>query len=288
MIDSTYLPKGIYALARAHLVNTMSGHLGAAVVAGHFVAEQHPDLDDKVHEGMEAELDRIIRGESVFSPQASAAIGVAKMFEPFAQGAPDVGLIDGIAEALSRNIDQTRESGHNVIFAAIAIRALRDHPDLAMPAVIEGIRKLMAGFDDASPGSGYYGRQKGRIDGSQICLPEDHTLPPYPDLQTMASEVLDELIQHASARRVGFGGLTHVINHAAALAELANSGYRQLALRGLAAHRQHLRLWRTLPDVSDELGAATPTECDPRTPEFWEAGRIRREPARLTHRIKTL
>jgi hypothetical protein len=48
MIDFDYLPKGLQAMARAHRVSTMSGHLGAAVVAGYFIGEQHPDLDDKV------------------------------------------------------------------------------------------------------------------------------------------------------------------------------------------------------------------------------------------------
>ncbi len=38
--------------------------------------------------------------------------------------------IEEIADALVGNINQTRESGHNVIFALIEIRALTEHPDL--------------------------------------------------------------------------------------------------------------------------------------------------------------
>jgi hypothetical protein len=288
VIDSGYLQKGLCALARAHRVSLMSGHLGAAIVAGCFIAEQHPDLDARVYEGIQGELDRIIRGESVFSPDRSAAMSTARMFAPFPNEQQPGASIDGIADALADNIDQTRESGHNVIFAAIAIRALKAHPELATPSVTGGIRKLIAGFDDTSPGSGYYGRQKGRVDGRLIRPPEDDTFPPYPDLHAMANTVLDELIQRASQPRVGFGGLWHVINHAAALAELVRQGYRELAHKGLAAHRQHLRLFRSLPDVTAEFGAETPTVHDPRTPEFWELNTIRRERAHLTHRIKTL
>lgn len=288
MVDFEYLAKGLYAMSRAHRVNTMAGHLGAAVVAGYFIGEQHPDLDAKVHAGIEAELNRIIRGESVFSPKKDAPITVAEMFEPFAKEQPKENLIDGIAEALAHNIDQTRESGHNVIFAAIAIRALKDHPDFATPSVTDGIRKLIAGFNDSNPGSGYYGKQRGRIDGRKVPLPKDDAFPPHANLQAMAAVVLDELIQHAVERRDGFGGLWHVINHAAALAELAQYGYRELATNGLAAHHQHLRLWKTLPNVADELGAETPTEHDPRTPAFWKSDSIRRDRARLDHRIKTL
>ncbi len=288
MVNFDYLAKGLCAMSRAHHVNTMAGHLGAAVVAGYFIAEQHPDLDARVYQGIEAELDRIIRGESVFSPSKNAAISVAEMFEPFAKEQPKENLIDGIADALADNIDQTRQSGHNAIFASIAIRALKDHPELATPSVIEGIRKLTVGFNGATPGSGYYGKQKGRIDGRKVPLPKDDAFPPYADLQAMASAVLDELIQHALERRQGFGGLVHLINHAAALAELARYGYRELATRGLAAHHQHMLLWKTLPNVTDELGPLTPTEHDPRTAAFWQSGNIRRDSARLDHRIKTL
>ena len=73
MVAFDYLEKGLCALARAHRVNTMAGHLGAAVVAGYFVSEQHPDLDEKVCAGIEGELDRILRGESVFSPRKGAS-----------------------------------------------------------------------------------------------------------------------------------------------------------------------------------------------------------------------
>ncbi len=288
MVDFDYLPKGLYAMARAHRVSTMSGHLGAAVVAGYFIGEQHPDLDEKVYEGIEAELDRIIRGESVFSPKKDAALNAPAMFEPFPREQPKEDLIDGIADALSHNINRARESGHNVIFAAIAIRALKDHPDLATPSIIDGIRKLIAGFDNASPGSGYYGKEKGRIDGRKITLPNDDGISPFPDLRTMADTVVDDLIQHAAERREGFGGPWHIINHAAALAELAHHGYRELAIKGLPAFREHYRLFHTVPDISAEKGAETPTEDDPLTPTFWSPEKIRRERAHLTHRIKTL
>lgn len=289
-VDSDYLGKGLSALARAHRHNSMAGHLGAAVVAGYFIAEQHPDLDEEVYRGIEGELDRIIAGQSVFSPGRNASISVAEMFEPFPEERPNENLIDGIAEALAGNIGQTRQSGHNVIFAAISIRALNRHPELATPSLTEGIRKLIANFDGKTPGNGYYGKQKGRVDGRQVPLPEDETFPPHADLGAMADAVLDNLIQHASERRVGFGGLTHVINHAAALAELAQHGYRDLAVKGLPAHHQHMRLWRTLPNVTDEYGQHSPTkqEHDPRTSAFWQSGELGREGARLTHRVKTL
>ena len=288
MVDFDYLAKGLNALARAHHVNTMAGHLGAAIVAGYCITENYPDLDEKVCAGIEAELDRIIRGQSVFGPKESASISVDEMFTSFPKQPPQENLVDGIADALARNINQTRQSGHNVIFASIAIRALKRHPEFSTPAITDGIRKLIAGFNGVTPGVAYYGKEKGRIDGRKVALPEDDTFPPYTDLQTMATTVLDTLIQYAPERRQGFGGLWHVINHAAALSELAQNGYWELAIIGLRAHHQHLQLWQTLPNVADELGAETPTKDDPRLPVYWQSDDLRRDRARLTHRIKTL
>ena len=54
MIEFEYLSKGLNALARAHRMSSMSGHLGAAVVAGYFVGEQHPDLDPEVSKGIKS------------------------------------------------------------------------------------------------------------------------------------------------------------------------------------------------------------------------------------------
>ena len=155
-----YFEKGLSGLSRAHLVNPMTGHLGAALVAGYLFSQDHHELDGRVHAGIEKELDRILKGESV--------------------------------------------------------------------------------------------------------------------------------VETAPERRQGFGGLWHIINHAAALIDLSEYGYPNLAQRGLEAHHRHVRLWRSLPNVVDELGAEDPAEHDPCTVVYWESGTLRRDRARLTHRIKTL
>ena len=55
----------------------------------------------------------------------------------------------------------------------------------------------------------------------------------------------------------------------------------------LPAHRQHIRLWRSLPNMEGELGAVLKAEHDPRDPVYWKQ-MLKRDEARLTHRIKTL
>ncbi|MFH1922857.1 MAG: hypothetical protein ABIP48_23585 [Planctomycetota bacterium] len=65
--------------------------------------------------------------------------------------------------------------------------------------------------------------------------------------------------------------------------------YLYKGLCGLAhAHHYHVCLWRSLPDVEEELGAVERAGHDPRTAEYWTTGTLKRDSARLTHRIKTL
>jgi hypothetical protein len=289
MIDFDYLYKGLCGLARAHRANTMAGHLGAAVVAGYFFGEDHPDLDARVVVAIEKQLDLILGGsEALWFDAKKAGITIPQMFQPFPKEPPQPKGIASIAHALSANITQTRQSGHNVIFASIAIRALHDHPDYATPSITNGIRKLIEGFNGAVPGRGYYGKERGWITGDKVTLPRDDRFSPYKNEQAMAEAVIDELIRSASVRTRGFGGLFHLINHATGLTELSRLGYKDLAQKGLPAHHQHLRLFRSLPDIEAELGPLKKAKYDPRTPEYWSSDGASQWSAQLTHRIKTL
>jgi hypothetical protein len=289
MVDFEYLYPGLCGLARAHRAGTMAGHLGAALVAGYAFGEDQGDLDAAVYRGVEGELDRILRGEEAiwFNPE-KAGIRVPDLFLPLPEEPARKESIATLAETLAANIARMRQSGHNVIFASLAIRALQDHPVYATPSLVGGIRKLIAGFHGAHPGRGYYGKDRGWLTGDRVSLREAATLRPYASVEEMAAVTVDELIATAAVHRQGFGGLWHLINHAAALAELARYGHRDLAGKGFAAHRQHVLLWRSLPDVSAELGPMKKAVRDPLTAAYWTEGGLKRDQARLTHRIKTL
>ena len=149
------------------------------------------------------------------------------------------------------------------------------------------MRKLIAGFDNAHPGRGYYGKQQGWKTGNQVKLLPDKEFPQYSSVSQMVNETVDELIATAAIKKQGFGGLWHIINHGGAIAELDRLGYKKIATLALPAQHHHIRLWRTLPDVESELGPMVKSELDPRDPIYWR-GMLKRYQARLTHRIKTL
>lgn len=290
MVSYHYLYQGLCGMARAPRAgSTMAGHLGATVAAGYFYGEEHPELEPAVSRAVERELDRIMRGdEAIWYDAQKAGITIPEMFESFPEGPPAEDPGETIAKALANNIGKTRQSGHNVIFASIAIRALHDHPECASVPVVEGIRKLIAGFDNQHPGRGYFGEKAGWKSGNQVPLEDDDGVPPYDSLQDMAEVIVAELTSSAGVRRQGFGGLFHLINHAAALIELARYGHADLAQEGIPSHRHHLRLWKSLPDVENELGALVKADKPATDPAYWARKESVQWSGWLTHRVKTL
>lgn len=111
-LDDSYLERGLNALARAHNMSSMAGHLGASLIAGYFIGKQRPKLDPEVFNGIKDDLRRVMGGKSVFGKKMSkqSKLTDAQLFEAFPQQKPDGSLIDGIAESLEKGIDQPRQS----------------------------------------------------------------------------------------------------------------------------------------------------------------------------------
>lgn len=289
MIDFKYLTTGLTGLGRAHVAGTMAGHLGAAVTAGYFIGEDQPELDPSVNKGIESELERIIAGEeAIWFDAKKVGVTPHELFKPFAKGeAVEESEIDRIAASLDRNIGRLRQSGHNVIFASIAIRALKDHPDLATQEVVDGIVKLIDKFQNTGGGRTYFGKETGWKQALEVTLPEEMKEPPYKTLNEMAEATFRELIKSKDIHKQGVGGMWHVINHAAGLIELHQFGYQRIAAKGLATHHHHLQIYRFLPDLTAELGELKKAEFSPTDPKYWNES-LQRDQARLTHRVKTL
>lgn len=288
MIDFGYLLDGVRGLANCHPAGTMAGHLGAAVATGYFISEDRPDLPDEVYRGIEGELDRIKAGqEAIWFNAKKFGLTPSDLFREMPGENTKPASPDLIADALSSHAGKLRQSGHDVIFASIAIRALRDHDDLATEEVIDGVVKLTRNFANQSQGRGFYGKAVGWKSGEDVELTDETAFPAYASLEQMADVTLTELVATAAIHKQGFGGLWHVINHAAGIVELDRYGYSELAAKCLPAHHRHMRLWRTLPDVAEELGPAVKAPHPIEEPAYWQ-GMLKRDAARLTHRIKTI
>ncbi len=302
-----YVLRGLCGLANAvPRAGSMAGHLGAATVTGALMAaglecEFHPS----VHSLLYAQLDKIVDGEETWFNEQAAGVTVPELFTPTEENEPTLPVscaTDAIAKALGRNIDSLRQSGHNVIFASIAIRALVLHPSYCKPSVVSGITKLVSSFDGAVAGQGLYSTRQnarsseglgpGRLFGHDAPLAPAAETPPggtaCVSIDSLVEVTLEELARSAPEHRQGFGGLHHLINHAAGLVVLAELGFPKLAAAGLPAHWEHLRLYRALPNLETDLGPLRCLDVDPRSPQYWESFGSEQWGAALTHSIKTL
>jgi len=281
---SDFLELGLWGLMHAPRANLMAGHLGAAWLAGELLKRERSDLAAGVADGIDGELRRIMAGEETWFDPKAVGFGVPDLFvapEP----APIVSPESPIIAALTGTLDAFHESGHNVIFATLALRALRHCPAAATESVVAGIAELTRRFAGTRGGRGYYGQEQGWRIGNDDPSPPVAAWPSYGTLPDMARAVLLEVLAGARINRRGYGGVVHVVNHAAALLDLARLGYPELALRALPAQREHFVRWRLLPDVATEFGVPALAPSDPREAAFWKL-ELRRDTARLTHRIK--
>lgn len=290
MLEDRYLYAGLCALARAHRAGAMSGHLGAAAVAAWLFTHDFEGLPEETCRALAREVDRLEQGEeTVWFDPVKTGLTVADFFEPFEpsprlDNAPAV-----LVNELWRSVDRLRQSGHNVIFGALALRALRQRGEMAEAAIVQGLDRLLALFKDAGPGRGYYGRARGWLAGSVAPRAPEAEVPPYESPLEAARVALKLVAEHAHEHRRGFGGLFHIINHACALIDLEMLGYRDLARAGVAAHRDHVRLWLALPVLDAELGKLQRADADPLSPDYWRKYRSSVQwSGWLTHRLKTV
>lgn len=292
MIDFHYVGKGLRGLSQAYRANGMAGHLGSAVLAGYLFSEDHPEAEGGVFLGVERDLERIMAGEETvwFDPEKSG-VTIPEMFSSLDEKDQLIEIqkdpAGRVAAALEKSVGPLRQSGHNVIFASIAIRTLQSHPGLGDAETLGGIERLLATFDKASEGRGYFGKESGWKQGGKVDLAEVEPVS-CPTVATAADIAIGELIADGAKHTMGFGGLIHLLDHAAALVELDRSGYGGIASRALPGLERHVGLLRSLPVLDDELGPLRAAEIDPLKTEYWSKRDSVQYSAWLTHRIKVL
>ncbi len=289
MLPADYLYRGLCALARAPEAGTMAGHLGAASIAGYYLVREWLNQKPLV-EAIRRELDRLEAGEETiwFNPRR-VGFGVRELYAPFPSSPPVGNATARLTRALWTSVDALRQSGHNVIFGSLALRALGDYPEFAREPIVAGIERLLEMFADAAPGRGYYGRERGWNRPPGVPVAPEEVIPPYGSPRAAARATLGILITHAGQRRRGYGGLFHLLTHARALLDLEDIGARELARAELPNHRFHVRLWLGLPRVDDELGRLERATESPDTPVYWERHtRSVQWSGWLTHRLKVL
>jgi hypothetical protein len=209
-----YLGRGLVALSDAHKRGWLQGHNGAAVLATYYFCKENA-LDERTTHALGKQIDAFITKSPEEFPAPDPGRGRA---EPLR-----------IVEQLDGQIADLRAGGHDVIFASLALKALRDLPEYATPSIVDGIcelLKLIVARRRPDPDTPYN---------------QEHPLPPYRSASDIATVTLQATLRPwGDVSRVGASGVIHWITHADAVVTLADLGYGDLARRGYAAQRLHI------------------------------------------------
>jgi len=286
--NKSALLAGLTGLSQAIEWNRMSGHPPAAVIAAYFFCQEN-QLENDVPDQVQRLIDLLVSGsESIWYRDNGQPVTNAALFNAEVDGEPDESLIPEIASALEGSLTACRDSGHNTIFASLALKALRHSPEYALPSLVNGIVQLITDFEDRGPGVGHVPGQTKLIDPRNLPPPEGLDLPAYQNTGDMIAAVLRHVLPDHLNKR-GLGGPIHLVNHAAALLDLETLGYDNLVAHGLPAHHQHLDLWLRLPSFpAAENTYRPPNPLDPRTNAYWAEGIQLKDRGGYEHRIKFL
>lgn len=251
IVGKEYIAKGIVAMAEAHRFHWAAGHHGAAIIAAYFFCRENP-LDERTLLAVRGQMDAFLAFRRKYFPEPTAA----------GRGRADP---DRIARTLERHVAEFRKGGcgHDAIFASLALKGLRDLPDLASPDAVDGICRMIGQFQEGLP-----------VEVS--AYDQEHPLPPYQGEEDIAEAAADALLRLRShfveGTETSVANAVHWITHADALITLHELGYGEVARRGYRAHQQHIN-----HPVREADGRASAPPDAPGIPgllaaEYWESG----------------
>jgi hypothetical protein len=209
------LALGLTALAREQRT-WVAGHAGASLIAAHYFAQDNK-LDERTARAHRAHVDAFI----------------AKNPDDYPAPDPGPGKADPakIAETLDKHVHELRSGGHDAIYAALALRALSDLPELATPSVVDGVCRLL-------------GQHVGAY--QPVRMPthlREHPAPPCESPEELAVATFRGVLRPWDhVRLVGASGVLHWVTHAEALVTLEELGYKDVARHGYTAQQLNVHL----------------------------------------------
>ncbi len=247
IVGKEYLARGLAALSGAHRFPWNHAHHAAAVVAGYYFCRENT-LDRRTRLAVKKQLDDFIAYRRAYLGS-----------EPERGGKP--APPDPIVEILSQNLSRLRSGGHDAIYGGLALKALRDLPEMATAGTVDGVVRLIRRVLQELPA----------IEPTEV--ERDNPAAPYRGDQDVVDVTCEAILRpregFAKAGLRGAGNAIHWVTHADALLTLSELGYADAAKAGHRAHRQYV------PRAADEPGEAAPEAPAERFSdwlgaEFWE------------------
>ncbi|HZL72985.1 MAG TPA: hypothetical protein VFC86_11020 [Planctomycetota bacterium] len=231
IIGRRYLKRGIEALSDSSLCGPLSGHGGAAVITAYYFCRENA-LEERTVRSIRGKIDDYMHG-------------AGESFDVKREHAGPPASTDKIAETLAESVSSLRAGGHDAIFASLALKALRDLPELATEPVVDGLCRMLRNFAAAFP-----------VQTSPYDV--EHPLAPYRNTQDIVRATSLAILRQPPGMRMA--SVLHWVTHADALVTLSELGYDAVARLGHKAHQQA---------INHPGAVATPTGEDWSTAPRW-------------------
>ena len=229
-------------------------HWGAAVMAAGFLGAGAGLPPDAVT-AMVSEAERLIDANASWFGRST--VGGAS---------GDPGDPGAVVAALAEPPWTLNLLGHDTIFAALALRAMRDQPELATAATVEAIVCMVGFARTRGPGGPFPGWE----DPAAVAVAPDDG---FPEIET-ATDVAVSAATALSGVGTVYDGrdrgvVQHVLTHAHAVIELDRMGHPGAARAGIEAHRVYRKLLTRRPDDGVDPLPREADVPDFRSVDYW-------------------
>lgn len=123
-LDS-FLELGLIGMARGGRHGWFYAHFGAAFLAGYFMNQEH-ELPEHVKQGIE----RICEGFRRNNPE---------WYTPLLESREEPHLLERLVTGIQTNTERLRTSGHGLALGVLALKALRQRPELITAEIVDGL-----------------------------------------------------------------------------------------------------------------------------------------------------
>ena len=232
-LECAYLEKGLTCMSRSMVKSVWPAHYGAAVIAAYYYVEEN-DLSQETVEAIRVQADRMMEKHATY-------------FEPWPSEASRDDAEDLIVDVLRGNVHKLC-IGHNVIYSALAIKALRDTPGMHPPEMVAGLQDLIQAFDTIRFGMYIGGKGKGV---EEMTLAADDDVPSSSEVGDIVALTFSEFLKFKQIYDLDIhkAQVGHLITHAHALVELLELGFPDLWEEGLTPFKVKVKILPKNPGV---------------------------------------
>jgi len=240
----------------------VNGHNAAAVMSAAFLCRDQK-IDRDAQKAILAVMEKRLLTNRIYAAA-----------RPEEKAQPE--LLNDLVKDLDAGIAGLKRSGHNIIFTAMSLKALREVPEAVTPQRVQGLRAMVQSF----------GTKK--IDGDR--MKQRDGFVGLGDEKKFVRFVLEEYLKaielYLNGRgHHGFAGHLLTIGHA--LIELRRMGHKATAEKGVPAYWDFVQQARDGADLGGQKVAAPKEAPTPLMKEYWEA-QAKRNPGPIvsSHLIK--